>query len=115
MECSLDDQDRPSFKLSEPVVVVYNDENMENMVGKVLSHIVSSFNDYFTIINFWWVLLRSIFFNLFLTLHVLCITDDHFSKVTNEDKALALYWKTSYYKVAKGENLIFTASFMYEL
>ncbi|RIA83419.1 hypothetical protein C1645_880515 [Glomus cerebriforme] len=40
MECSLDNQDRPSFKLSEPVVVVYNDDNMENMVGKVLSHIV---------------------------------------------------------------------------
>ena len=40
MECSLDKQDRPSFKLSEPVVVVYNDENMENMVVKVLSHIV---------------------------------------------------------------------------
>jgi hypothetical protein len=29
MECSLDDQDRPSFKLSEPVVIVYNDESME--------------------------------------------------------------------------------------
>ncbi|CAG8832011.1 25546_t:CDS:2, partial [Gigaspora margarita] len=40
MECSLDDQDRPCFKLSEPVVVVYNDDNMENMVVKVLSHIV---------------------------------------------------------------------------
>jgi hypothetical protein len=40
MECSMDDQDRPSFKLSEPVDVVYNDENMENMVRKVLSHIV---------------------------------------------------------------------------
>jgi hypothetical protein len=40
MECSLDNQDRPSFKLSEPVVVVYNDDNMENMVVKVLSHIV---------------------------------------------------------------------------
>jgi hypothetical protein len=40
MERSLDTQDRPSFKLSEPVVVVYNDENMENMVVKVLSHIV---------------------------------------------------------------------------
>jgi hypothetical protein len=39
MECSLDDQDRLRFKLSEPVVVVYNDENMENMVGKVLGHI----------------------------------------------------------------------------
>ncbi|CAG8676421.1 4861_t:CDS:2, partial [Funneliformis caledonium] len=31
MECSLDNQDRPSFKLSEPVVVVCNDEDMENM------------------------------------------------------------------------------------
>ena len=39
MECSMDGQGRPSFKLSEPVVVVYNDENMENMVSKVLSHI----------------------------------------------------------------------------
>ncbi|PKY61415.1 hypothetical protein RhiirA4_431801 [Rhizophagus irregularis] len=28
MECSLDDQD---IKLSEPVVVVYNNKNMENM------------------------------------------------------------------------------------
>jgi hypothetical protein len=32
MECTLDDQDRPSFKLSEPVVVVYNNENMKTMV-----------------------------------------------------------------------------------
>ena len=40
MECTLDDQDRPSFKLSEPVVVVYNNENMKTMVEKVLSHIV---------------------------------------------------------------------------
>ncbi len=39
MECSLDDQDRLRFKLSEPVVVVYKDENMENMVRKVLGHI----------------------------------------------------------------------------
>ena len=39
MECSLDDQDRLRFKLSEPVVVVYNDENIENMVRKVLGHI----------------------------------------------------------------------------
>jgi hypothetical protein len=36
----LDDQDRLCFKLSEPVAVVYNDESMENMVRKVLSHIV---------------------------------------------------------------------------
>jgi hypothetical protein len=39
MECSLDDQDRLRFKLSEPVIVVYKDENMENMVKKVLGHI----------------------------------------------------------------------------
>ncbi|UZO14131.1 uncharacterized protein OCT59_005599 [Rhizophagus irregularis] len=40
MECTMDDQDRPSFKLSEPVVVVYNNVNMENIVREVLSHIV---------------------------------------------------------------------------
>ena len=39
MECSLDDQDKLRFKLSEPVVVVYKDVNMENMVRKVLGHI----------------------------------------------------------------------------
>ncbi|EXX60638.1 Coronin-like protein crn1 [Rhizophagus irregularis] len=39
VECSLDDQDRLKFKLSEPVVFVYKDENMENMVRKVLGHI----------------------------------------------------------------------------
>ncbi|PKB96624.1 hypothetical protein RhiirA5_434532, partial [Rhizophagus irregularis] len=39
MECSLDNQDRLRFKLSEPMVVVYKDENMENMVKKVLGHI----------------------------------------------------------------------------
>ncbi|CAB4435833.1 unnamed protein product [Rhizophagus irregularis] len=40
MECTMDDQDRPSFKLSEPVVVVYKDENLETKVEKVLGHIV---------------------------------------------------------------------------
>jgi hypothetical protein len=39
LECSLDGQDRLRFKLSEPVVVVYKDENMGNMVRKVLGHI----------------------------------------------------------------------------
>ena len=39
MECSLKDQDRLRFKLSESVVIIYNDENMENMVRKVLGHI----------------------------------------------------------------------------
>ncbi|PKK58373.1 hypothetical protein RhiirC2_334231 [Rhizophagus irregularis] len=40
MECALDEERKPSFTLSEPAVVVYNDENMENMVKKVLSHII---------------------------------------------------------------------------
>jgi hypothetical protein len=28
LECTLDDQEKPSFKLSRPVVVVYEDEDM---------------------------------------------------------------------------------------
>jgi len=40
MECTLDDERKPSFTLSEQVVVAYNDENIENMVRKVLGHIV---------------------------------------------------------------------------
>ncbi|PKB97236.1 hypothetical protein RhiirA5_506297 [Rhizophagus irregularis] len=40
MECTMDDQERPSFKLSEPAVVVYNNVSVENMVREVLSHIV---------------------------------------------------------------------------
>jgi hypothetical protein len=40
MECTLGEDERPSFKLSIPVVVAYDDENMENMVRKVFSHIV---------------------------------------------------------------------------
>jgi len=40
MECTFDEEKKPAFKLSEPVVVIYNDDNMENMVVKVLSHIV---------------------------------------------------------------------------
>ena len=39
MEFSLDDQDRLRFKLSEPVVIVYKDKNVENLVRKVLGHI----------------------------------------------------------------------------
>ena len=39
MECTLE-EGKPSFKLSEPVVVIYNADNMEDMVVKVLSHIV---------------------------------------------------------------------------
>ena len=40
MECSLDNEGKPSFKLSEPVIVEYNDENMQIKVEKVLGHIV---------------------------------------------------------------------------
>ncbi|PKC64282.1 hypothetical protein RhiirA1_222738 [Rhizophagus irregularis] len=40
MECSMDDQDRPSFKLSKPVTVVYEDNDLQTKVEKVLGHIV---------------------------------------------------------------------------
>ncbi|CAG8634104.1 30057_t:CDS:2 [Gigaspora margarita] len=39
MEYTLD-KGRPSFKLSEPVIIVYKDENMQMKVEKVLSHII---------------------------------------------------------------------------
>ncbi|EXX68830.1 Coronin-like protein crn1 [Rhizophagus irregularis] len=39
MECSLDDQDRLKFKLSKPVTVVYDSENMGGNVKRVLGHI----------------------------------------------------------------------------
>jgi hypothetical protein len=39
MECSLDDQDRLRFKLSKPLTVVYDSENMEGNVERVLGHI----------------------------------------------------------------------------
>jgi len=39
LECSLDDQDRLRFKLSKLMIIVYKDENMKNMVRKVLGHI----------------------------------------------------------------------------
>jgi hypothetical protein len=40
MECTLNEKRKPSFKLLELAVIVYNDENMENMVRKVLGHII---------------------------------------------------------------------------
>ena len=40
MECSLDNEGKPSFKLSESVTVVYKDENLQDKVEKVLGHIV---------------------------------------------------------------------------
>ncbi|PKK68466.1 hypothetical protein RhiirC2_750150 [Rhizophagus irregularis] len=40
MECSLDNEGKPSFKLSEPVTVVYKDENLQTKVEKDLGHIV---------------------------------------------------------------------------
>ncbi|PKK66638.1 hypothetical protein RhiirC2_784525 [Rhizophagus irregularis] len=39
MECSLDDQDRLRFKLSKPISVVYDSENMGGNVERVLGHI----------------------------------------------------------------------------
>ena len=38
MECSYN-EGKPSFKLSEPVTVVYKDENMQAKVERVLGHI----------------------------------------------------------------------------
>jgi len=40
MECMLDEERKPSFRLSEPVIIEYNDENMQIKVEKVLDHIV---------------------------------------------------------------------------
>jgi hypothetical protein len=40
MECRLDAEGKPSFKLSEPVIVVYRDENLQAKVEKVFGHIV---------------------------------------------------------------------------
>jgi hypothetical protein len=40
MECTLDEERNLTFKLSKPVIVVYDDDNMEEKVEKVLSHIV---------------------------------------------------------------------------
>ncbi|GBB96327.1 hypothetical protein RclHR1_27280001 [Rhizophagus clarus] len=45
MECSLDNHDRLKFKLSNPIVVVYGSENMEDMVEKVLGHIAWLLNE----------------------------------------------------------------------
>ena len=39
MECSLDNEEKPSFKLSELATVVYKDENLQAKVEKVLGHI----------------------------------------------------------------------------
>ncbi|UZO10699.1 uncharacterized protein OCT59_002278 [Rhizophagus irregularis] len=40
VECILDNEGKLSFKLSKPVIVVYDDADMETKVKKVLSHIV---------------------------------------------------------------------------
>src|SRR4051794_31933306 len=39
MKCSLDKEGKLSFKLSEPVTVMYKDENLQAKVKKVLEHI----------------------------------------------------------------------------
>ncbi|CAG8579514.1 1120_t:CDS:10 [Ambispora gerdemannii] len=38
VECSLDDQERPRFKLSKLLVIVYENEEMEAIVERVLDH-----------------------------------------------------------------------------
>jgi len=40
MKCTLDEEKKPSFKLSEPVSVMYKSDSMQNMVEEVLSRIV---------------------------------------------------------------------------
>ncbi|CAB4433372.1 unnamed protein product [Rhizophagus irregularis] len=40
LECSLDNERKPNFKLSKPMVIIYGDEDMEDWVKKVLGHIV---------------------------------------------------------------------------
>ncbi|KAF8470096.1 hypothetical protein BDZ91DRAFT_719950 [Kalaharituber pfeilii] len=40
MECTLEDEEKPLFKLSKPVLIGYDDEFMEIQVKKVLAHIV---------------------------------------------------------------------------
>ncbi|KAF8470013.1 hypothetical protein BDZ91DRAFT_807099 [Kalaharituber pfeilii] len=40
MECTLEDEGKPLFKLSEPVIVLYNKQYMETQVKEVLAHIV---------------------------------------------------------------------------
>ncbi|CAG8821891.1 45003_t:CDS:2, partial [Gigaspora margarita] len=39
LECTLNDSEDLDFKLSKPVIVMYEDRNMENMISIVLGHI----------------------------------------------------------------------------
>ncbi|RGB35644.1 hypothetical protein C1646_667554 [Rhizophagus diaphanus] len=39
LECSSDNDRKPKFKLSKPMVIIYGDEDMEDRVKKVLGHI----------------------------------------------------------------------------
>ncbi|PKK62095.1 hypothetical protein RhiirC2_790868 [Rhizophagus irregularis] len=39
-QCSLDNERKPNFKLSKPVVIIYGNEDMEDRVKKVLGYIV---------------------------------------------------------------------------
>ena len=40
MECTLDGEKKPSFKLSKPLFVVYEDDDMKDKAEKVLGHII---------------------------------------------------------------------------
>ena len=40
MECTLDNERKPSFKLSKPLFVMYEDKDMKDKAIKVLGHIL---------------------------------------------------------------------------
>ena len=40
MECTLENERKPVFKLSKPLFVAYEDESMKDMAEKVLGHIL---------------------------------------------------------------------------
>src|SRR5436309_13822499 len=40
MECTLENERKPVFKLSKPLFVAYEDEGMKDMAEKVLGHIL---------------------------------------------------------------------------
>ena len=40
IECTLDNNQKPKFKLSKPVIIIYGDEDIEDRVKKIIGHIV---------------------------------------------------------------------------
>ncbi|KAF0432866.1 crinkler family protein [Gigaspora margarita] len=45
LECTLNDSEDLDFKLSKPVIVMYEDRDMENMISTVLGHITWLLNE----------------------------------------------------------------------